>query len=711
MRVYSSSGARKAVPPGWASSIGYELAERGGMATGWLQAMDAIDAGRLSVGDRVDVWLYGAIRYRGWVRTAQGEAAEYERSSPTLQGLAERLGGYRVSRVYAYGTAVDLADIAADVIADYVTVTGRWPSLSVTCTDVGVTARRFDGRGKSVAQALSALCDLAGGAAYWQCGVDGSTLADTLTWGPRPTSAGSQVYALGGAVEALIYPVDTSAIANRVQLRGGPVAQPNLCPNGSFELLSPSTDTGANLLYNPSFEEMSGGAAVGWNTTVAAEWIAGAGHSGGEYLRLGFTTLRPADAYGTVDTGLPGYWTRILEGTDYRAAAWVRRFVSGTASEVRMNCFVLNSAGALLGTISGSYADPGNDWTRITLDIDLSAYPTAWTIYVGLNSKATNAAGGIAVDDVSLYIADAVAQDDWAVSSAGAATVGSIDLQVMDPAPMAGGLCLKLEPADVATASTDYLEVRTRRSSRIRVTPGQLYTLLVWWTTDGAGSATVSAGLDTFMADDTAGAGSFEVPSVTGNPSGWQLLSGTYTLAPDDQSAEVFVRVRANQAVYLDCVMLVAGDVPSDVRDYGHWWADTSFEALIDTSDAALTGLSTAAAGSIAAYGEREAGIDQADVVDQATLVAWATGYFNAAAVPVIEGKLTITARSAADLVNLGSLVRVVGLPTSVGIGALMPSRVRVSVGEAVRVDADLGSERPSLTGLLGVLAERRGWR
>jgi len=674
--------------------------------------MDRLEDAGLSVGDRVDIWLYGAIRYRGWVRTAQSEAAEYERSSPTLQGLAERLGGYRVSRVYAYETAVDLADIAADVIADTVTITGRWPALSVTCTDVGVTSRRFDGRGKSVAQALSALCDLAGGGAYWQCGVDGSTLADTLLWGPRPTSAGSQVYACGGSVEAFIYPVDTSAIVNRVWLRGGPVTQPNLLANGSFEEATPSSESAGNELYNGSFEEQSGGAAVGWLANLAAEFKAGAGHSGNQYVRLGFTTVDPGVSQGSIGVYDTSYYVRIVQGVDYRAAAWVRRYTSGSASECHLYCVVLDGAGLQLASIDGTDADPGDSWSRITLDIDLSSYATAQTIYVGVATPNTNASGGIAVDDVSLYPVDAVAQSGWRVSSAGDAGAATVDLVSDGPTggPAHGGWCVELEATGVAT-DADYLEIRTSRDSRVRLTGGQTYTLLARYSTGGAGSATVSMGIDTYLADGSAGAGSIESPDVTGNPSGWELLTLSWTSAVDDVAGEVYLRVRSDDAVYWDAVMLVTGDPPADVRDYGRWWAETTFEALIDTDDAALTGLSTAAAGSIAAYGEREAGLDQADVVDQATLVAWATGYFNAAAVPVVEGKLTLTARSAGDLVNLGSLVRVVGLPTSLGIGALMPSRVRVSVGEAVRVDADLGSERPTLTGLLGVLAERRGWR
>lgn len=707
LRVYSAAGARKDVSRHWVTSASFELVERGGMASGSLQLLHGMTEPGLVAGDRVDLYLYSVLRYRGWVRTPQSEASDTERSTPTLQGLAERLNGYRVRRVYAYGSYTDLAVIAADLLGDYVTITGRFPSLSVTATTTGVTVKRFDARGKSVAAALSALCDLSGGACYWQGGVNTSTLVDTLTFGPKPTTA-SQVLALGGSVEALVYPTDTAGIVNRITVKGGQVLQPNLCPNGSFEALVPSSDSAGNLIYNPSFEELSGGAGVGWVTTLAAEWIAGAGHSGNSYVRLGFTTALPSDAEGTVDSGQTNYESRILQGVTYRASAWARRYTSGTASECRLYCIVHDASHAQLATLATAYGDPGNSWTLLTLALDFSAYPTAEHVYVGVQSKSTNAAGGIAVDDVALYQDGTVLQDGWGVTSAGAATVADMDLQVMDPVPADGGLCILLEPANVASASTDWLDIRTSRSARFRVTPGQAYSLIVRWQTDSLGSATVSAGVSTYMADGTAGAGSIESPDTAANPATWQLLSLTFNAAADDQSAEVFVRVKSNTEVYLDAIMLVAGDVPADVRDYGYHWDATTFGATIDTDDAALTGLSTAAAGSLAAYGDRETDVAQTDVVDRTSLLAFATGYFNVWAVPAIEARIRLRASESAHVLNLGSLVRVTGLPVAYAIGALMPNRVRVSVADDVTVDADIGNQRPTLTELIRQEMARR---
>jgi hypothetical protein len=187
----------------------------------------------------------------------------------------------------------------------------------------------------------------------------------------------------------------------------------------------------------------------------------------------------------------------------------------------------------------------------------------------------------------------------------------------------------------------------------------------------------------------------------------WTLATGAFIAQDGAASAELFVRVTSNAALMVDAVMMCQGDAPDDVIDNDCYWVGDTFEATIDVEDAGLS-LSAEAADSITDYGEQEAVIDQTSVTDHATLLAFANGWFDAHAVPRIEGAVRIPVLSDTELWDTDGLVRVVGLSSPV-VAALRPNRLQFSVSDAeVVCEAQIGNERPTLEGLIRELELRR---
>jgi hypothetical protein len=697
IRLYSAAGVRLALPREMVTAIEWETLERGGWANGTLSLGCSWSECPVSGGERVDVRLFGTLLYRGWVwipeRDVQPEGARVD-----LRGMVEFLNGYLCRRNYAYAAATDVGTVFAAIVSDWVAIGGRFPSVVVDAGAIGVTTQVLEARDQNMTDTFNSLCDLGMGVAYWGADADGSG-ADRLYIRARPTAVG-KVYSVGGSCVAMSYPPDRSRIVNRVVLTGGRVAQPNLLTNGSFEQPGRPDEGVGNLVANPSFESAG---PIGWVFTGDSALAAGAGHSGNAYMRLGFAIPIPS-ATGSVSEDSPTYRHRIDPSRPYRLTIWAQRAVAGTPSKCAPYAVVQNGAGATLATILGTQTDPGATWTRQVLDLNLGAYPTAAYVYVGALDDPTNASGGVSVDDITFAEYPTVQQAGWLMQPAGAAQIDSLDWAAAAVAASHGGYCVKVQPKGVVSAGSDWVELRTPQANRIAVSAGQTYTLLLRYRTAGAASV-VSWGVSTFLDDGSAGSGGYQAPDVTTSATTWMLGELVFTAAASDVEAEVYLRVKSNTVVYWDSVMVVAGAAPVDALSNKEYWEADLFEDTIDTSDAAFAG--EAYAGSIASYGEREQAQSVRDVVDRASSLVWADGFFSQNALPVTPVQITVPVDVAGDLLDMSGLVRIVNLPTA--IAAAFPVRIRYQVsGSAASLDADLGVERMTIATVARWLAETR---
>jgi hypothetical protein len=478
VRLYDSAGQRIKFDKENVAEVTFEILERGGCGTGSLRALRPWET-PLNGGERVDVWLKNAIVYRGRVGVPQREVpGNGDRYSPTFYGLIEAFGVYEVTRKYAYTSQVDLSVVFTDMVTDFARVSGRYPSLVIDSQVVSVplTAYEFDQRGKSLAQAINALCDLAPNACIWGGDVDGFG-ADRAYLRPRSTTVTMKYSAgQGGEISQLLYPPDRTKVRNRAYLKGGSLTkngQPNLLTNGSFEEASTPGELAGNLLRDYSFEEGTPSTFWTLNAGATVKYLGhptahGSARTGKQWLEL--------------DTaGENGEQTAyVVPGRKITGSCWARREDVANANAVRIEMDCLNAAGTVVvSPAAAAYDDPGASglYKRYTITQDLAAYPTVVKAKVRPKCNGGTASNdGILIDDVALFHADMPGQPGWRVNAGGAASLAALDWAYTGIAAYHGFYSTKLQGAGIAVVGTDFVEMRTDPDSRAAVAPNERYT-------------------------------------------------------------------------------------------------------------------------------------------------------------------------------------------------------------------------------------------
>lgn len=714
VRIYDPTGYRTNLScHEWLESVEWEVLERGGYGTGTIHMLAAWEDLEFAGNERVDIMLFNNPAYRGWVRVAERTIGDPERCSPRLYGLMEILDHWTVTRKFAYGCATDISEVFEDIL-DHVLTTSRKAAIAIMGSGVpvveknaiGVTIFELDARGKGAAQAINQLCDMAPYSAIW-----GADFSATPNWRglrenrlyirTRPTTV-THAFAIGDNVTAMTYPPDTTRIVNRLRLTGGKVRQPNLISNGSFENLMPAGDLAGNMIWNPGFEDEGLGSA--WKVGAGDPTIMAAGDPGAS------GSSRTDNHWLEIDTVDEEVYqdVNIVTESAYTASCWARcedYTVGGSSSSFVLYLQGLNAADGVVTSdfVVGSLAS--DVYARFSVSKDWAGSPTVVKARIRLVSQGgAHANDGTLVDDTSLYLTCGNGHDDWRVWVTGDATIGSLDWASTDVTAKHGALCTAVEPADIAL-NADTVVVFPWKKDWPAVNPLERYTLLVWYHVAGAGGGgdeTIMLRAELFNADGSAGTVHSSM-QFSGNPSSWTLKSLGFVTDANTANLRPDIYVLSNRKTYLDAVMLVQGEVPPEVTSDGVWWDADQYEAVIDVTDAALTGLTTAAATSISTYGEREATVTQEQVTDRASLLEYAEEYLNAHAVPEVQGNLTIMGPR--ELLNQDGRVRLINLPS--GPQPLFPSRVRYRVGEAVELEADLGNDVADLTDLLRFSAAR----
>lgn len=701
IRLYDSSGKRKSLlanpgscdDPEAFESLNFEILDRGGFGNGSIVLPAEWSQMTLDGTERADVYLWDTLVYRGRVQVVQKELSSNEKATLTTYGLITTLDNYRIKRAYAYGCAVDVSQVFQDVINDHVGVAGRYPGISVYAQTIGVTLKEFDARGSSVAQALNRLMDLAPNQMYW--GADVTTAGnDRLYLRLRPTTTPYR-FAVGDDVEAFLYPLDTGGIINRLFVTGGEVKQPNLCANPSFEEVAPADETHGNLLRDPSFED----------GTPSAQWTL----SNGATVKF----LGHATAFGSARTGKQ--WLEldrvgelavsqavpVVAGGRYTASCWGRREDPDKSCRFLLILEGLDNSGTVYTIANIScFPDDSGVYAKFEVTQDWADYPAVTKARVSLYGDGGTASNdGAIIDDVALAEYCAQGPEGWKLNANGNATITAFDWAYKEIAAKHGGYCVKIHPANISV-SNDYIEIYLPSSHYVQADPNERYTMLVFWQTNNEGAVSFSFGAQEYTSDYTVNQ-QHEKLSLGGNANTWQRSDVLEMMTETDTAyIQPFIRVKSNAAIYIDAVMLVKGEVPSEVYSGGGYWTGTRYERVIDVEDSALSGLlNSGVSDSMDDYGEREEARTNDLVIDADTMEAYAAGQFNAFAVPQVEGRLTLFAPRGV-VVGLDGKVKIVNL--SGAPEALTPSRIQWSVdGAGIRAEVDLGTRRPDQADLL----------
>lgn len=708
IRLYGKDGKRKYLPDGIACS--FELTERGGMASGNLTVPMTWEQFSLLGSEYIDVYLFESLIYRGWVHVPSIDMSPNENLTIGLQSLVAVLNKYIVRWKYAYGGGADLSVIATDLVNDFAALTNRLAArLTTDIQTIGVTLTEFDAVGRSLGQALNMLCDQAPNLAIW--GVKApSPVTDQIYFLPKPDTTG-KYYSIGGLITGFAYPKDTGQIINVVNLTGGPVKQPNLCYNPSFEEVAPASETVGNLLLDYSFEDND----AAWTLTGTRKY-----------------TGLDGTARGTPKSGK--YWLELDQNTEsgiqvvlaphsvvYTGWCWVRREDIGTATQVRLTLEGLSAADAVVTTASTAYLAPaGTDWEKISVDLDSTAQPTVVKIRFRVETNGGSASNdGVLVDDATLVEKNGEGAVGWKRSVRGVADASVFQWNYR-PSTLAyhGGYVVNSDPSSIA-AGTDYVELRTTKEKRIAVQPNERLSLIFYYT-PVTNPVDYSFGITEFKSDGTETTTS-EHATTTSVGSGW-LQSGSLSISAgtdgpgittraDTAFVEVFIRHRDNDPMYIDAVFLVQGEIPTDVNTGGDYWAGENYERRWKVSDAGLS-LSSAAAASITNYNEKEEDVSSNLVIDKTSGISFIEDYFNQSAVPAIVARLNVDRLTAAEqlLICSDGKVKVNNLPSAPD--ALSPARVSYTItADQVDFSADLGNERPQLAKLFRIVQQREAGR
>jgi hypothetical protein len=695
------------------SELNFEIQERGGYGSGSCRFLAEWDQVGLAGTERVDVWLWDEPAYRGYLRVAQRLMDSPEVAAPTFYGMVALLDGYQVKRKLAYGCATDIATIFRDLALAYVKQADRFPDITIEAGEaIGVTLTEYDGRGKSVAEAFNELCDLAPAQCIWGVEMDSARPipGDTLYIRPKPADP-AYIYAIGDNVRALTYPEDTNEVANRLIIEGGPVEQPNLAVNGGFEQLMPASESQGNWLLNESFDDLAD-PSVHWTLAGPDPTIQFPGNPGAS------GSARTGDHWLELDEvdESASQTVFIVPGRAYTAACWARLESSDEPNAFTLTLEGLNAADGVVTSVYATFnsvSTPALDsavYHRYTVDDDWSAEPTVVkariTVTAGGGSHADD---GVLIDDLGIYETCGVAQETWRAIPTGDATIVDLDWDSTGTAttpPRSGGLCVHLQ-CDGIAVSADTGELYYLPSKSPSVQARERYSLALWWHVDGEGAGVDDAlSIGAVSIDSANNQGTvWESATAIGNPSGWTLIRLDIMTESDTARLQLFIRARTERNLYLDDVMLVQGEVPEEVEEDGGYWTGESYERTIDVEDALLTGMLDAdVEDSIALYGEREAPASNELITDLETMLAFASGQFNARSLPRIEAVLEIFA--ARELIAQAGRVRLINLPSPPP--ALWPARSNYTISPtSIDIRVELGNQRPDLQSLLAVTSER----
>ena len=719
LRVYDdknpSTGKRKAYGPDGEDvhaildEVNFEIQEKGGYGGGGFRFLAEWDKVTFAGNERVDVYLWDEPAYRGYLRIAQKDLNSPESSRPQLYGMVAVLDQWQVQEKYAYGCDTDVTAIFRDIAEDYVQIAGRFPSISIESSEaVGFTLKEYDGRGKSVAQCFNELSDLIPGGIIWGHEMDAAEPipGDVLYIRPKPTTT-AYVVPVGDSVQAFTYPVDTHEIVNSLTpLRGGPVAQPNLMPNPSFEEGKPANEDHGNYLLNPSFED-DAGSHPNWTSVGPDPTVKYTGHV------TAHGSARTGNQWAELDEAGEGFYqeVQIVPGRRYEASCWARLEDSTVSNSGLLLFEAYTTGGALLASTSIGLSSLTGIYQRFKCDLDLASYPTAAKVRITVTSNGGAANNdGVLVDDCGVYEYCADAQEFWRFKPTGAATVVDVDWGYRSIAARTGKKVVRVKCSGIAVTA-DRGELYLLPSQSPSVEPNERYTLIVFWHTNGAGTPGANAltiggvSIDSSNNQGTVWERStITIPATP--PTTWQCAY--FDVVTDNTTArfQPFIRVRTNEYMYIDDAMLVQGEVPTEVLSQGGFWTADTYERYIDVEDSALVGsLDADVADSITDYDEHENGsLSNALVTDRATALAYAAGVFNSQALPKIQAQLSIY--GARQLIAQAGKVRIVNLPSPPS--ALWPSRANYTITpDAINCTVELGNLRPDMAGLLQLTAER----
>ena len=671
VRLYDSSGSRKHFPNHAIESIDWELIERGYFGNATITIKDDFDTGSIDLtgSDYIEVWIEGALRYRGYVGTPEQTLAVPEKKSIRCYGLAERLNKCLVNKRYVWPGGVDIAQAFAKITDDY--VSPKITDLVKDIQDVGYTVENLELQRVTAREALDNLCSQAAGRAVWGFDVDDDGY-NRIFLRPKGTDT-LYKHSPGGRVSHYSYPPDYTRIVNRVHLIGGEAKFPNLVLNPSFEQPKQADANDGNLITNGGFED--------WLT----DWTLGGGASQKNvWPRSGNSCVELDNANEYVQqTG------RVIEAEeDYTVEVW---YLSPNASSFSIT--ITPDVGSPI--VSPVYACDERDFsTYRSKRFQFTAPVGASSCTIKVNAESS--VDDFRIDDLSMWKTSGIVQEGWQ-SLKDAQSTGEVDW-AYDVDQYHGGYSVHYN-ADVG--ASDYCWLLQSSAAAISLKPSRQYQLSVR-VKSLSGSPDVKLVLWVNKSDGSGRRVESDPLTLAAPGSGWQLLyfdgADGWTSAADDSTVRVGLKFIQDAEVLVDAFYFTDWNEDDTVLD--NFVAGKNFEFTLDTDQDFVQNdadLPAAVKTSITDYGIRDISESVEGISDLATAQNWGIGYFGLNAQPVTSHRVGIA--DWWEEIAPDGLFRLLGT----SIEDAFPVRIAYKLGgdSMLNLDIDLNTERPTFEGLL----------
>lgn len=696
IRIYGPDDKRKAFPVDEVDSVTWEHLALGGFGECSVSFKETFaTALGVAAGDRIEVWVQGSLRYRGFIGVRESNVDLADKKTLVAYGLAERMNSIWANKHYLSQAGMDASAWAQYLWQDWVQ-----PCLPtsgtrlVTCPTTIYDLTAAD----TAREAFDKLIEASGDDCVWGWEVD-ALGQDQLFVIPRGTAA-KYKFVVGGNVKGFSYPEDHSDVVNRVHVFGAQSKWPNLLTNPSFDDLTWANEVDGNMIGNESFEH--------WHTEVGINvpdgWAYGGATRKTDLVRTGAYSIGIEDE----NEFIKQYNIPVIGGRTYNVCCYLNRVTGHVEVDwpFLVMSMVFDQGGAAVPNVNLKWSD--ETWCRASCQFTAPAAATTVTLEIKINQDVSS----LRLDDVSMWEEGAVAAVGWKQDSVGPKLewwYGSCLTKWGVPGKPAErehghSAVVQLRPNLLRTVVT------IPYSKALSVQPGDAVKACCYARTS-AGTCKALM-FDRFYGDETSdivAQGSY----FTLNSTSWTLLTDGVDnwagLSPNAEKVRIGIMLRnetgSSAEVYIDTVYLMNDPLlewnannppyfPDYLRaDTHEWWLDTD-DTFIQTDPA----IDASIKASIATFGVREAelSVDYLDSLE--TAQTWAKTYFGQNALPRIPQKL--------DVVGCTTDVRCDGLVAVLGSGkaAAFPVRVAHTLragADATDVTIELDVLRPSWQGLL----------
>lgn len=698
VRLYSAAGARKPFPTFAIASVDWELSDRGYYSKCGIEIKADFD-GALNVdnGDRVDIYVDGTLRYRGYIRTLQAQLDTSERLVITACGLMEQLNGILVPGRYVSAGSTDVSAFATWLYDNYISERLA-PAVGLTSDiqTVGVAFEplKLDCNRDNARKLMDTLADLAGSALVWGFDTDGSG-QDRFFVRPKPEGVAHK-FQIGGRVRSYDYPRDSTSVVNTIHLTGSAADYPNQLANSSLEEPIVCDAEHADLLVGGSLEE-----ELLWGL-----------------LNAEYTTSYPCQGKRSVVVYTNGGYLYqggipIEVGSDYTLEFW--HFAKVGAS---FHVEIIPDVGDTIrfpdvGSYTSLAAGTNGPFTFQVCQFTGPAGASNITIKIIFTSVSCPLEEGLFVDEISLRRDNSIAQTGWFLDRRSPSNDISVDWSNTDSyhgglaarvtGTLSGGESVRIhQPVHHAldVQAKHYYQLAFWAKSKVgevEVTP-----LIVANNTDGTYTTYHGDGAQTIGVDWT---------RVVFSDS--KYCPVVYSDELYEESVLVGVELTADSADGSGNVDLLLdafywSELPGSVFTESPYCPDyvesDRFEWDLSTDDAFIqsSGLSDAVKHSIATLGRHEASVSVDTINSLEMAQEWAKAYFGLHAVDEIGHRIEIV--GCHEPVAPDGKLQLLGSSIEPGFPVKVTYKM---VGNRLDMSAELNTERPSFDLLLSSILKQ----